>query len=62
MFHKKVEAHHSNEHEQRIGPPILGETDVIGHEGKRKGAGKGNERRKLPCKEIDHGDGKGSED
>jgi hypothetical protein len=35
---------------------------VIGHKGQREGAGKGDERRKLPCKEIDHGDGKGSED
>jgi len=34
---------------------------MVGHKGQREGAEKGNQRRKLPCKEIDHGDGKGSE-
>ena len=36
------------------------ETDVVGHEGQREGAGKGNVRRKLSCKEIDHEYRKGS--
>ena len=35
---------------------------MVGHKSQRKGAEKSNERRKLPCKEIDHGDGKGPED
>jgi hypothetical protein len=35
---------------------------VVGHEGQRKRTGKGNGRRKLSCKEIDHRDGEDSED
>jgi hypothetical protein len=35
---------------------------MVGHEGQRKGTGKGDERRKLSGKEIDHRDGEGSED
>jgi hypothetical protein len=40
----------------------LGKTDVVGHKGQRHGAWKGDERRKLSCKQVNHGDGKGSED
>jgi hypothetical protein len=61
MFHKEVEAGYSEKHEQRIRASILGETDVIGHQGQREGTEKCNVRRKLSCKEIDHGDGEGSE-
>jgi hypothetical protein len=35
---------------------------VVGHKGQREGAEKSNERRKLSCKQIDHRDGKDSED
>lgn len=35
---------------------------MIGHKGQREGAGESDERRELPCKEIDHRDGKCSED
>lgn len=35
---------------------------MVRHEGQREGAGKGDERRKLSRKEIDQGDGEGSED
>jgi hypothetical protein len=35
---------------------------MVGHEGQREGAGKGDGRRKLPRKEIDHRDGEGSKD
>jgi len=62
VFYEEIEACHSEEHEQRVRASILGEADVVGHEGQRKGAGKGDERRKLSCKQIDHGDGEGSED
>jgi len=34
---------------------------MVGHKGQREGAEKSDQRRKLPRKEIDHGDGKGSE-
>jgi len=62
VFYEEIEACHSKEHEQGVRASILGEADVVGHEGQRKGTGKGDERRKLSCKEIDHGDGEGSED
>lgn len=61
MLHKKVESCHTEEHEQGIGACILRETGVVGHEGERKGAGKSDGRKKLSCKEKDHGDGEGSE-
>lgn len=35
---------------------------MIGHKGQREGAGESDERRELPCKEIDHRDGESSED
>ena len=35
---------------------------MVGHEGQRGSAGEGDGRRKLPCKEIDHGNGEGTED
>ena len=60
MFHKEIETHYPKEHEQGIGAAILGEADMVGHEGQTESAGEGDERRKLSCKEIDHGDGKGS--
>jgi hypothetical protein len=62
VFDEEIEACHSEEHKQGVRAAILGEADVIGHKGQREGAEKGNERRKLSCKEIDHRDGKGSED
>jgi len=34
---------------------------MVGHKGQREGAEKSDQRRKLPRKEIDHRDGKGSE-
>jgi hypothetical protein len=62
MPHKEIEARHSQKHKKRVKAAILGETDMVGHEGQRESAGEGDERRKLSCKEIDHGDGKGSKD
>ena len=62
MSYKKIEACHSEEHKQRVRTSILGETDVVGHERQGEGARKSDERRELPCQEIDHGDGKDSED
>jgi len=62
VFHKEIETCHPKKHKQGIGAAILRETDVVGHEGQREGAGEGNERRKLSCKEIDHGNGKGPKD
>jgi hypothetical protein len=62
VLHEEIEACHSKEHKQGVGTPVLGEANVVGHENQRQGAGKGGERRKLSCKKIDHGDGKGSED
>ena len=59
---KKIEARHPEEHEQGVRASILGEADVVSHEGQRKGTGKGDERRKLSGKQIDHGDGEDSED
>jgi hypothetical protein len=62
VFYEEIEACHPKEHEQGVRASILGEADVVGHEGQRKGTGKGDERRKLSCKQIDHGDGEDSED
>jgi len=62
VLHEEIEACHSEEHKQGVGASILRETDVVGHKAQREGAGKGDERRKLSCKKIDHGDGKSSED
>jgi hypothetical protein len=62
VFYEEIEACHSEEHEQGVRASILGEADVVGHEGQRKGTGKGDERRKLSGKQIDHGDGEDSED
>jgi len=62
VFYEEIEACHPKEHEQGVRASILGEADMVGHKGERKSTSKGNERRKLSCKEIDHGDGEGSED
>jgi hypothetical protein len=62
VFYEEIEARHSEEHEQGVRASILGEADVVSHEGQREGTGKGDERRKLFCKQIDHGDGEDSED
>ena len=62
MFHKEVETSHSEEHEQGVGTSILGEADVVGHEGQREGAGEGDGGGELPCEEVDHGDREHSED
>jgi hypothetical protein len=62
VFHKKVETSHSEEHEQRVGASILGEADVVGHEGQREGRREGDRRGKRSCEEIDHRDGEDSED
>ena len=35
---------------------------MVGHEGQREGAEEGDMRRKLPRKEIDHGNGEDSKD
>jgi hypothetical protein len=35
---------------------------VISHEGQREGTGEGDRRRERSCKEIEHGNGEGSED
>ncbi len=61
MPHKEIKAAYPEKHEQRIRASILGETDVIRHKGQREGTEKCNGGRKLSCKEIDHGDGEGSE-
>jgi len=61
MSYKEIEACHSEEHKQGVGASILGKADVVGHKAQREGAGKSDERRKLSCKKIDHGDGKSSE-
>jgi hypothetical protein len=34
---------------------------VVGHEGEGEGARKCDSRRKMSCKEIDHGDGESAE-
>jgi hypothetical protein len=62
VLHEEIEACHSKEHKHGVGASILGEADVVSHKDQREGAGKGDERRKLSCKKIDHGDGKSSED
>jgi hypothetical protein len=62
MPHQEVKPHHSKKHKQGIGASILGEADVVSHEGQREDTRKGDERRKLFCKQIDHGDGEDSED
>ena len=62
MFHKEVEPCHSDEHEEGIGTSILRKADVVSHEGQREGTGEGDRRRERSCKEIEHGDGEGSED
>jgi len=62
MFYKEVKPCHSEEHEHRVRPSILREADVISHEGQGEGAGEGDGRRKGSCKQIEHGDGEGSED
>jgi hypothetical protein len=62
MPHKKVESSHSEEHEQGVGASILGEADVVGHEGQREGRWEGDRRGKRSCKEIDHGNGESSKD
>jgi hypothetical protein len=33
MFDKEVEASHPEEHQQRVGASVLGEADVVSHEG-----------------------------
>jgi len=40
----------------------LGEADVVRHKSQREGAGKGDGRRKLPGKKVDHGDREDSRD
>ncbi len=62
MPHKEIKTSHSKEHEHGIGSSILGEADVVGHEGQRKGTGEGDRKGKRSCEEIDHGDGEDSED
>jgi hypothetical protein len=62
VFHKKEETNHSKKHDQRIGTSLLREANVVSHEGKRKGAGKGNVRREQSCKKINHGYGEHSKD
>jgi hypothetical protein len=62
VFYEEVQTCHSQEHKQGVGAAVLGEANVVGHKGQREGAEKSNGRRELSCKEIDHGDGKGSED
>ena len=44
---KKVEACHSEQHEQGVRASILREADVVGHEGQREGAGKGNWKERI---------------
>ena len=42
MLHKEIESSDSEEKEQRVGASVLGETDVVGHQGESEGAGDGN--------------------
>jgi hypothetical protein len=62
MLNKKVQADHSDEHQQGIGAPVLGEADVVGHKSQGKNARKGDGRRKLSGKNVDHRNGKDSKD
>jgi hypothetical protein len=62
VSHKEIEACHPQKHQEGVGAAILRETDMVGHEGQRESAGKGDEWRKLSCEEIDQGDGEGPED
>jgi hypothetical protein len=62
MFYEEIETSHSEEHKQGIGAPILGEANVVSHKGQGKCAWKGNRRRKLLSKEIDHRDGESTKD
>jgi hypothetical protein len=62
MFYKEIKSGHSEEHEHRVRPSILRKADVISHEGQREGTGEGDRRRERSCKEIEHGNGEGSED
>ena len=62
MPHQEVKPHQSKKHKQRVRAPILGEADVVSHEGQGKCAWKGHRRRKLLSEEIDHWDGEDSKD
>jgi hypothetical protein len=62
MFHKEVKTSYSKKHKQRVGPPLLGEADMIGHKGEGKGRRKGNGRGKVFRQEIKHGNGEDSKD
>jgi hypothetical protein len=62
MFHKEVQADHSEEHEQGVRAPVLGKVDMVRHKCQGKRAGKSNEGGKLPGKKVDHGNRKGSKD
>jgi hypothetical protein len=62
VFDKKVESYHSEKHKHGIRTSVLRKADMVGHEGQREGTGKGDGRRKLSGKKVDHGNGKGSKD
>ena len=61
MFHQEIGCRHSKEHYQRVRTPVLGKTNMIGHEGQKQCTQSGDSWRELFRKEIDHWDGKGSE-
>lgn len=44
MFEEEVEAGNSEEEEQGVGAAILGEADVVGHEGEGEGTREGDTR------------------
>jgi hypothetical protein len=62
VLHKEIETYHSKKHQEGIGASILRQADVVGHKTQRESAGKSDGNRKLSCKQVNHGDGKGSED
>ena len=62
VLYKKVDPCHSKKHKHGIGPSVLRETDMIGHESKGKGTGEGDIRRKQSRQKVNHGYGKSSKD
>jgi len=61
VFQQEIGGRHAQEHYQRVRTSVLGEADVVGQEGEEESTQTGNSWRELFRKEIDHWDGKGSE-
>ena len=62
VLHKEVEADHSDDHEKGIVTPVLGEGDMVSHEGERETARQGNAGGELSSKKVDHKDTKSAKD